>query len=211
MRAQVRRIETDFPISDLDHQSWDRAGEIRVGTYWSGEPAPNGRHFRVRLLWSDAALYVRFEAVQTEPFVISPSPNRESKTIGLWDRDVCEIFVAPDPEEPRRYHEFEIAPTGEWLDLTVHQLPERRDTDWLYDSEMASAARIGEGTSVMAIRVDWKSVGIKPRSGLKLKGNLFRCVGSGPARGYLAWSPTQTSVANFHVPERFGEFVLVDP
>src|SRR5205807_5777889 len=37
----------------------------------------------------------------------------------LWDRDVVEVFVQPDPSQPRRYKEFEVSPNGWWIDLDI--------------------------------------------------------------------------------------------
>ncbi|NJM52514.1 MAG: hypothetical protein HC846_03415 [Blastocatellia bacterium] len=68
-----------------------------IDKYWSGELAPISRHFKTRLLWSPNSLYVRFEANQIEPLVISEKPNLSSKTHGLWERDVCEIFPCAEP------------------------------------------------------------------------------------------------------------------
>ena len=130
----------------------------------------------------------------------------KSKTKGLWDRDVCEIFVAPDRREPRKYFEFEIAPNGEWIDLGIYQKLDERITDWDYNSGMQSAARIEENKITMAIKVEWKAFGKTPKAGDIWRGNLFRCVGAGENRGYLAWSPTETPQPAFHVPEKFGEF-----
>ena len=48
-----------------------------------------------------------------------------------------------------------------------------------------------------------------PSSGDVWHGNIFRCVGKGENRGYLAWQPTETPAPNFHVPEKFGEFEFV--
>jgi hypothetical protein len=208
-KIEIPFSKNDFPISDLDHRDWQHAREISVEKYWSGEPAPPGRRAKARLLWTDSALYVRFEANQAEPLVVSPDPDLKSKTLGLWDRDVCEIFVAPDRNEPRKYFEFEIAPNGEWLDLGIRQLPDRRETDWGYHSGMLSAARIGNDKVVMAIKIEWRAFGKTPKPGEVWLGNLFRCVGAGATRGYLAWQPTKTPQPNFHVPERFGEFEFV--
>jgi hypothetical protein len=60
------------------------------------------------------------------------------------------------------------------------------------------------------MKVPWTAFGKKPESGDVWLGNLFRQVGSGETRGYLAWSPTMTRTPNFHVPEKFGEFVFGD-
>ena len=206
MQIKVFHIENTFSITDFENKSWAKTEDALIDKYWSGENAPNGRHFKTKVLWSDSALYVQFEANQTEPPIVSDMPDLKTKTIGLWDRDVCEIFVAPDIQEPERYFEFEIAPTGEWLDLEIHQLPEKRETDFDYDSGMQSAAKIEKNKIIMAMKISWSAFGKTPKANDVWKGNLFRCVGSGATRGYLAWSPTETAKPNFHVPEAFGEF-----
>ena len=126
LKAEIKYISEDFPISELDNGLWKKAKSIKTKHYWSGEKAPKGRRFKTKLLWSDTALYVRFEANQKEPLVVSDTPNLESKTRGLWDRDVCEIFLAPNAKEFRKYFEFEVAPTGEWIDLGIYQKPDER-------------------------------------------------------------------------------------
>ncbi|MDQ3324063.1 MAG: carbohydrate-binding family 9-like protein [Acidobacteriota bacterium] len=205
-RIKIARIEKDFSINEFDNKDWQKAKEIEAGKYWSGEIAPNGRHFKAKLLWSDVALHVRFRANQSEPLIISDTPNLESKTIGLWDRDVCEIFVAPDKNNLQKYFEFEIAPSGEWIDLKIQQTPNGRQTDFDYDSEMQSAARIEKDKVLMQLKIGWKAFGKTPKAGDVWRGNLFRCVGAGETRSYLAWQPTRTDEPNFHVPEAFGEF-----
>jgi len=206
MQIKIAHIEKDFLIGEFDNESWEKAQEIAVENYWSGEKANFGRHAKAKLLWSDSAFYVRFEANQTEPLVVSKAPNLKSKTKGLWDRDVCEIFVAPNSKEPNKYFEFEIAPNGEWIDLEIHRMSDERKTDLDYQSGMESAAKIEIGKVLMAMKIKWKAFGKTPKVKDIWKGNLFRCVGSGETRGYLAWSPTKTEMPNFHIPEAFGEF-----
>jgi len=206
MQIKIAHIEKDFLISELDHEFWEKAQEIAVENYWSGEKANFGRYAKAKLLWSDSAFYVRFEANQIEPLVVSKTPNLKSKTEGLWDRDVCEIFVAPNPKESNKYFEFEIAPNGEWIDLKIHRMSDERKADLNYQSGMESAAKIEIGKVLMAMKIEWKAFGKTPKVKDIWKGNLFRCVGSGETRGYLAWSPTKTETPNFHVPEAFGEF-----
>jgi hypothetical protein len=209
-RFKIAKISKDFPIDDLTNINWMQVNEVSVKKYWSGETAPVGRHFKAKLLWSDSALYVGFEANQAEPLIISDQPDLTAKTIGLWDRDVCEIFLAPDPQDFRRYFEFEVAPTGEWVDIAVHQLPDRRETDFEYQSGIQTFAKIEKDKVWMAFRVEWKALGKTPKAGEIWKGNILRCVGEGKTRGYLTWQPTETEKPNFHVPEKFGEFEFVD-
>lgn len=205
-KIQIAHVKSDFSINELDNNAWKQAREVLIDKYWSGERAPDGRQFKAKLLWSDAALYVRFEANQNEPLVVSNAPNLKTKTRGLWDRDVCEIFLAPRREDFRHYFEFEIAPTGEWIDLGIYQKPDERITDWDYHSGMQSAARIEKNKIVSAIKVEWKAFGATPKAGDVWLGNILRCVGAGATRGYLTWQPTRTPEPSFHVPEKFGEF-----
>ncbi|MGQ0540778.1 MAG: carbohydrate-binding family 9-like protein [Blastocatellia bacterium] len=205
---RIAHTSTDFPVSELANKSWEKADTMTIDKYWSGKTAPAGRHFEADLLWSDTALYVRFVANQSEPLVVSDRPNLKSKMLGLWDRDVCEIFIAPNTSEPRKYFEFEVAPNGEWIDLAIDLTSGKRDTDWDYVSGMESAAKIEKDRVVMAVKIPWNAFGKTPKAGDVWLGNLFRCIGKDPDRGYLAWQPTMTEVPSFHVPEKFGEFVF---
>lgn len=205
----IKNIRSEFAITDLSNSAWKKAEPIVVKDYWSGVEAPKGRRFAARLLWSKAALYVRFEANQEEPFVVSDKPDLTKKAMNLWDRDVCEIFVAPDIKEPKKYFEFEVAPNGEWLDVALDLTSGTRISNWDYASRMESFARIEPGKVVMAIKIPWSAFGKTPKAGDVWLGNLLRCVGKNPDRGYLAWQPTLTKEPAFHVPEKFGEFRFV--
>ena len=201
---EARHVKTDFAVDDFDTAAWRRAHAVRITRSWSGEPAPAPRHAEARLVWSEAALYVRFVARRGEPLIVSDKPKLEEKTLGLWDRDVCELFVAPNANEPERYFEFEVAPTGEWVDLGIHWRREGRETDWQYHSGATFAARTAQDTITLTMRIPWTALGGPPRVGARWRANLFRCVGADPTRGYLAWQPTLTAEPSFHVPQRFG-------
>ena len=205
----VKQINQDVPVSDLFGDHWKSAYHAELIRYWDGSEAPLGRRATSRLLWSEKALYVRFDANQSEPLVIADKPDVNKKAMNLWDRDVVEIFLAPDKNEPRRYFEFEAAPTGEWLDVALDSTSGKRISNWEYKSGMASAAKIEKGRIVIAMKIPWAAFGKRPKAGDVWLGNLLRCVGKDPDRGYLTWSPTMTEQPNFHVPARFGEFHFV--
>jgi hypothetical protein len=205
-RLKVAHISEEIEVAKLDDAAWEKAAEVAITGYWSGEKAPSKRYFSARLLWSPTALYVRFEAEQHEPLVVSQKPDLSQKARGLWDRDVCEIFIAPDKRHRNKYFEFEIAPTGEWIDLGIEVTAKERLTDWDYKSNMTLAARIEKDKVVMAMKIPFAALGKTPKVDDIWLGNLFRCVGKDPTRGYLAWQPTKTREPAFHVPKAFGEF-----
>ncbi len=207
---EARRARAELKVTDFAQEEWERAQPVRIARYWSGAEAPGRRQAEARLLWTDEALYARFLCRQEEPLVVAAQPQIERKTVGLWERDVCEIFIAPDARAPERYFEFEIAPTGEWLDLAIRKLPEERVTDWEYRSDLEAAALALEREVVMALRLPWAAFGKRPESGEEWRANLFRCVGAGEGRGYLAWQPTRTERPDFHVPAAFGRLRFVE-
>ena len=203
-RIRARRVSEEIYAGDLFHAEWEKAEAVRLTRYWSGEDAPPERHAEARLIWSEQALCARFVCEQGEPLVVSESPQVEEKTTGLWERDVCEIFIAPEPDRPEHYFEFEAAPTGEWIDLELRCKQEGRETDWHYRSGMTAAAHVEEARVTIAMRIPFEAFGRRPRLGDVWRVNLFRCVGAGTDRGYLAWQPTRTPEPSFHVPKAFG-------
>ena len=205
----IKHIADELTLSAFDDPVWTRSEAVNIRTYWNGVTVPMERHFKAKILWSDSGIYAHFEAMRGEEIIVAEAPDLTRKSIGLWNRDVVEIFVAPDRDEPRRYFEFEAAPTGEWLDVALDSTSGTRVSDWDYESGMETAAKIEEGRIVIAMKIPWSAFGKKPEPGDVWLGNILRCVGKDPDRGYLAWSPTMTEQPNFHVPTRFGEFHFI--
>ena len=197
-------LDRSIAVSDFENRIWQQCQTVAITHLWSGEPAAAARHAQTRICWSSGALYVRFECVQKEPLVVSPNPVTDRKTLGLWDRDVCEIFLAPEPGNPSRYFEFEAAPTGEWVDLGITLTPNGRETDWDFASGFTTAARVEGEKLLVGMKIPWSAVLPKPDRGTIWKLNLFRCAGPESPDRYLAWQPTRTPEPNFHLAEVFG-------
>ncbi|WP_352431393.1 carbohydrate-binding family 9-like protein [Pyrinomonas sp.] len=210
MNGETEEIIAARVSEPIEQDAWEAASPTKITRYWSGDEAPSTRHAQARLVWSAEALYVRFVCRQAEPLVVAERPSLDSKTIGLWERDVCEIFIAPDPTHPERYFEFEAAPTGEWLDLAILWQRDGRQTDWNYQSGMRVQANVRRRSTTIVMHLPWRAFGQRPAVGDRWRVNLFRCVGAGSARGYLAWRPTRTPRPDFHVPAAFGWLSFAD-
>jgi alpha-galactosidase len=195
---------TPLRPEDFAAEAWDFAQPVQLSRYWSGVEAPVDRHAEAKTIWSAEGLHVLFECQQREPMVVTANPQTVEKTIGLWDRDVGEIFVGPDLSKTNKYFEFEAAPTGEWLDVAIEIKEGERFSDWEFHSGMRVAANQDGGLLTISMHIPWSTYLPKPRAGEKWRINFFRCIGSGAERGYLAWQPTLTDAPNFHVPEMFG-------
>ena len=200
----ARYVNPPISVTDFDHAVWQSCQSVTIDRYWNDDRAHTDARADVKICWSDEALNVRFDCMQIGEPILSPLGHLDKKTIGLWDYDVCEIFLAPHPETPSRYFEFEAAPNGQWLDLGIVITPTRRETDWDFSSGMTTAATTSQWTLTIGIRIPWSDSIPKPQKGDVWRTNVFRCVGPEAPERYLAWRPTRTPEPNYHVPEAFG-------
>ena len=165
----------------------------------------------VRAFWTDTDLYLLFVSPYAELNLWLPADNSKDR-LKLWDRDVVEFFLGDDWTNIKRYKEFEIAPTGDWVDLDIDLGTDKSTADW--NSGWQRLGRIDEKTHVWyaAARVPLKSVSEQAvKAGTKWRVNLYRIDGLGedPQRHFMCWQPT--CVVNRdpnHVPEHFGTLIF---
>jgi hypothetical protein len=165
----------------------------------------------IRGFWTDSDLYLLFRCPYTVLNLFLP-PDHSKDRVGLWDRDVVEMFLGDDWVNIRHYREFEIAPTGDRIDLAIDLNRDSYDHTW--QSGWQTMARIDEQRKIWyaAARIPLSAVSSKPvKAGTKWRGNLYRIEGLGadPQRHFLCWQPTcvQKRDAN-HVPEHFGTLIF---
>jgi len=160
-----------------------------------------------------AILYLLFICPYKKLNIFEPAQNDQPRN-KLWDRDVVEFFLGSDWSEIRKYREFEIAPTGDWIDLAIDLSRKSYDRNWR--SGWKTTAQIDEKAHVWyaAARVPLTSVSADPvKAGTRWRMNLYRIEGEGPdsRRRFLCWQPT--CVVNRdpnHVPEHFGALVFLE-
>ena len=189
-------LNAENPAAD-----WGSASPVTFCADWRGMNADVDRQTQVQLLWTDRTLYLRFECRYRELFVFEdsdPSGRRDH----LWDRDVVEAFLQPDPSRPRNYREFEVSPNGKWIDLDI--FPGGRSnlnsglkrSVWLDPKNHFWAAEL-------AIPLKALTAAFDPSKIWRL--NFYRVEGTAEPRFYSAWQATGTPQPNFHVPEAFGK------
>lgn len=182
-------------------KEWERATPISFCGDWQGKnPAPE-RATTVRALWSPETLYLRFECrYQTLTVFAEAEPN--GRRDHLWDRDVAETFLQPDPSRETFYKEFEVSPNGMWIDLDI-------GTGELVDlkSGVQRSVTVDEKNHTwaaeLAIPMRALTAHFDPKREWRV--NFFRVEGAVEPRYYSAWRPTRTEHPNFHVPKAFGK------
>lgn len=187
--------------------AWQCAPPVRFDADWQGKNPDPLRETQVRLLWSPENLYVRFDARYRTITVFNDSkPN--GRRDGLWDRDVCELFVQTNSEEPRRYKEFEVAPNGFWIDLDIAP-GQKHDLR----SGLRRRVQLDELKKIWhaALAIPMKCLTQRFQPSAVWRVNFYRVEGPAEPRFYSAWRPTRTPQPNFHVPEAFGGLVFTEP
>ena len=193
---KAARIAQDFaPDGKLDDAAWSTAAPVHVEQQSHDAAARPALSTTVRALWSDQFLYLGYEAPYTTLTTFGDAQKDER--IGLWDKDVVEAFIGTDVAKPATYTEYEWAPNGERLDLSV--APDKKNFAW--SSGMESAVSIDEAAKVwrVEVRIPMKSLA-PPAAGTRWRLNLYRH--DAAAKAGLAFSPVLTGT--FHTPERFG-------
>jgi hypothetical protein len=127
----------------------------------------------------------------------------------LWNRDVVEAFINPQPERFLHYYEFEVAPNNQWIDLEI-DLTRKPMEDAGWDSHFEHATKVDAEHKlwVVEMRIPVKSMNataIEPGDEWRL--NLYRADGPGDdtQRRFMCWSSLpEGHNKSFHQPASFG-------
>ncbi len=203
---RIRRINNDgFPGSaewkgieaEIDCYPWDKSG-YRPCVAFS-------------VLYSEQKLYVRFKVQKDKIRAECTQLNDDVYT------DSCvEFFIAPDPDGDERYFNFETNPLGVML---IGIGTDRYDRKLLYPENYRNLFGIQTYTNTK--RGFWTVEYLIPvefinryynsvllRTGLKMKGNFYKCGDSTEIPHYGCWNPVKYGRPDFHRPEYFGELIL---
>ena len=180
---------------------WEKANAISFCSDWQGRHPDGGRETQVKVLWSPQVLYLRFECRYRQLHLFNDS-EANGRRDHLWERDVAEAFLQPDPSRERCYREFEVSPNGMWIDLDVFPggIADLRSglqrTVRLDEKSLTWAAELAIPMKALTSTFDPQAV---------WRANFYRVEGRAEPRSYLAWQPTHTAEPNFHVPGAFGK------
>jgi len=195
-------IERDFTLdASRPADQWRKANPIAFCADWRGRNPDRDQETKVQALRSPRNLYLKFECRYHEIFVFEDSdPN--GRRDHLWDRDVVEAFLQPDPTRQRYYREFEVSPNGMWVDLDIFP-GGRRDLNSGLQHSVFRDDKSRTWTAELAIPLESLTAKFDPSA--IWRANFYRVEGRKEPRTYLAWQATNTPEPNFHVPQAFGK------
>ena len=210
--AESQHSPADFvPDGDLSKPAWKHAKWLDFDNDASGKSHYPEAATRVASLWTQTHIYFAFSC-RYDSLNIYDGEDPKPERWQLWDRDVVEVFLNPQPERMNHYFEFEVAPNNQWIDLEIDKTKEPfNDASW--NSGFEHATRIDAEHHVWSaeMRIPLDAMNAKdPRSDAQWRVNFFRAAGKGgdEHRKFLAWSIIPEG-KTFHVPARFGILELV--
>jgi len=187
-----------------DSIAWNKTHTLVFNTDWTGENTDPQRETEVRLLWTPSSIYLKFRA-RYRTITVFDDADSSGRRDHLWDRDVVEVFLQPDPSVPHRYKEFEVAPNGLWIDLDIDHAQLRNLKSGM-QCRVALDQPMNTWTAELAIPMKALTENFQPDATWRL--NFFRVEGASEPRFYSAWRPTKTPQPNFHVPEAFAPLIF---
>ncbi len=181
-------------------RDWERANPIAFCADWQSQNVDVSRETQVRILWSEQNLYMRFDCRFRELCWFADS-DPDGRRDHLWDRDVAEAFLQPDPTRTGHYKEFEVSPNGMWIDLDIFP-GGRSDLKSGMHRSVVLDEKAKTWSAELAVPIRALTASFDPSQ--IWRANFYRVEGRQEPRAYLAWQATMTPRPNFHVPARFG-------
>jgi hypothetical protein len=207
LRTTSKFSSEDFvPDGDLNKPAWRGVEWIRFDHDMTGLHHFPEAETQVASRWTTTHVYFAFRC-KYSTLNVYEGEDASQERWELWNRDVAEVFVNPDPPRVPHYYEFEVAPNNQWIDLEIDKTKTPfNDAKW--DSHFEHATRIDSKKHVWTceMRIPLSSMNAPaPGHGTEWRVNFYRADGPGDdsKRRFMCWS-TIPEGKTFHVPERFG-------
>src|SRR2546426_1768447 len=221
MQLQARRSSVDFlPDGDPAKPYWKHAESVEFDTDASGKSHFPEIATRVASVWTETHIYFLFWCRYDSLNVYQGEDPKVERWL-LWDRDVVEVFLNPQPERVNHYYEFEVAPNNQWIDLEIDKTKNPfNDASWNSGFEHATRIDAKNHVWIAEMRIAVSSMNVSAmHPGAEWRGGFFFAAGEsgGDRPRFFAWSiisqgkkihlPTRVWI--FLLPELFGNFFFL--
>jgi alpha-galactosidase len=207
METSAKHSANDFaPDGDLSKEMWKNANWIEFDHDAAGKIENPAVRTRVTALWTAHYIYFAFSA-RYDSLNTYEGEDIAKERWELWNRDVVEVFLNPQPERMTHYYEFEVAPNNQWIDLEIEKKKTPfNDASWNSGFEHATRIDAKYHLWTTEMRIPLSALGVTAiHDGDLWRVNFFRATrrGGDDHRFFLAWSPIPQG-GTFHEPTRFG-------
>ena len=197
------------PDGDLTKALWSGAKRVRFDQAAFAQASYPESATSVASRWTAKYLYLAFWCNYQSLNIYEgedPGPER----MQLWERDVVEAFINPEPDRTQHYYEFEVAPNNQWVDLEI-DLTQRPFGNAQWNSGFQHATRVDAVHHIWTSewRIPMSSIApAAPHANEEWRLNFYRCDGPGSnaTRKEMSWGamPENSTEHTFHQPASFG-------
>lgn len=194
-------------VGDGSHKTQMDTKRLKVQIYpWGGNYQPRTE---AELLWKpEQGFQIKMRSYETEIRAENFGDNSP-----VYQDSCMEFFVNFFPEQSRNYINFEVNPNGAMLSQfgpdREHRVPiiekgckhpkvsVTRETDYweiAYEIPYELIQKLYEGCSFS--------------EGHKIRCNFYKCGDFTKNPHYGCWTPIQSEMPNFHLPDYFGELII---
>ena len=207
----ARHSISDFlPDANLNKKIWKQAKWVEIDHSMDGKTSFPAEKTRVAAVWTEKYVYFFFWC-KYERLNVFEGEDSLKERWQLWNKDVVEVFLNPEPERLWHYYEFEVAPTNQWIDLEITGKGiESHDAKWNSGFEHATHVDSRNHIWTAEMRIPLSSMNVsEPKVGMEWRANFYRATGLGSdeKRKFLAWSVISEGTT-FHAPNYFGTLRL---
>lgn len=204
---EVKHSTSDFvPDANLNKKTWKQANWVEFDHSMDGKASLPAEKSRVAAVWTEKYVYFAFWC-KYERLNTFEGEDPAKERWELWNKDVAEIFLNPQPERLWHYYEFEVAPDNQWIDLEITGKGiEAHDAKWNSGFEHATHIDSENHIWTTEMRIPLSSMNAsEPKVGMEWRANFYRAsgLGSDEQRKFLAWSVISEGTT-FHAPNYFG-------
>jgi hypothetical protein len=207
IQGEAKRSSIDFtPDASLSEEIWNKTEWVEFDHDLAGRSEHPEALTRVAATWTEDSIYFAFRC-RYDSLNVYEGEDVSKERWELWNRDVAEVFLNPQPERISHYYEFEVAPNNQWIDLEIEKNKEPfNDSSWNSGFQHATRVDAKNHVWIAELRIPLRSLNVQTvQPGTAWRVNYFRAAGHGSdhQRTFLAWS-TIPEGQTFHVPSRFG-------
>jgi hypothetical protein len=208
LRTTAKFSPEDFvPDGKLDKKVWQNAEWVKFDRDAFTQKQFPEAETEVASFWTATYVYFAFRCKYTA-LNIYEGEDPAKERWELWNRDVVEVFLNPEPARVNHYYEFEVAPNNQWIDLEI-DLDKEPFNDAGWDAGFEHATRVEAQNQVWSceMRIPVRGLGVRRMEpNTEWRANFYRADGPGDdsVRRFLSWSPIRSQKHSFHVPTSFG-------
>ncbi len=208
MTIDSKAVSADFALDgDLSKSVWKTASPVTFDRSAKGGGRFPESETSVSSVWTKQNLYFAYRCKYSK-LNIYEGESTEKERWELWNRDVVEVFINPEPARFNHYYEYEVSPNNQWIDLVI-DLENKPFNDAKWDSKFEHATRIDEKNHIWTceMRLPVTAMGAREiTADAEWRVNFYRADGPGDdsKRRFLSWSPLPGPKMTFHQPASFG-------